>query len=87
LNTIVSRHYNVYWRAKEANDVRRQGIVLIFTRRPTQAVAIGSEITVTVLEIRGTQVRIGVNAPRETRVLREEAVAKTKTRRTPDADH
>ena len=46
--------------------------MLILTRRPTQAFAIGSDITVTVLEIRGTQVRIGVDAPRETAVLREE---------------
>jgi carbon storage regulator len=71
----------------DAIDVRRQGIVLILTRRPTQTVAIGSDITVTVLEIRGRQVRIGVNAPRDTRVLREEIVAEAKTRRAPDADH
>jgi carbon storage regulator len=61
--------------------------VLILTRRPTQAVTIGSDITVTVLEIRGRQVRIGVTAPRDTRVLREEIAAKAKTRRAPDADH
>jgi len=61
--------------------------VRILTRRPKQTVAIGSDITVTVLEIRGTQVRIGVNAPRETRVLREEVAAKATTRRAPDADH
>jgi carbon storage regulator len=61
--------------------------VRILSRRPKQAVAIGSDITVTVLEIRGTQVRIGVNAPRETRVLRQEVAAKANTRRAPDADH
>jgi carbon storage regulator len=68
-------------------NVRRQWIVLILTRRPTQTVAIGSDITVTVLEIRGRHVRLGVNAPRDTRVLREEIVEKARTRRMPDADH
>lgn len=71
----------------DVNDVRRQWIVRILTRRPAQTVAIGADITVTVLEIRGRQVRIGVNAPRDTFVLREEIVEKARTRRTPDADH
>jgi carbon storage regulator len=61
--------------------------VLILTRRPMQAVAIGSDITVTVLEIRGRQVRIGVNAPRDIQVVREEIVERARTRRMPDADH
>jgi carbon storage regulator CsrA len=61
--------------------------MLILTRRPTQTVAIGSDITVTVLEIRGRQVRLGVNAPRSVTVLREEIVVKARTRRVPDADH
>jgi len=61
--------------------------MLILTRRPTQTVTIGNDITVTVLEIRGRQVRIGVDAPRETAVLREEIVEKARTRRMPDADH
>jgi carbon storage regulator len=61
--------------------------MLILTRRPKQTVTIGNDITLTVLEIRGRQVRIGVNAPRETVVLREEIVEKARTRRMPDADH
>ena len=61
--------------------------MLILTRRPTQTVTIGNDITVTVLEIRGRQARIGVNAPREPAVLREEIVEKARTRRMPDADH
>jgi len=61
--------------------------VLILTRRPTQTVAIGNDVTITVLEIRGRQVRIGINAPRGITVLREEIVEKARTRRTPDADH
>jgi carbon storage regulator len=71
----------------DVSNVRRQGIVLILTRRPTQAFAIGSDITVTVLEIRGRQVRIGVSAPRETAVLRKEIVEKAKERQMLDGDH
>jgi len=61
--------------------------MLILTRRPTQTVTIGNDIAVTVLEIRGTQVRIGVDAPRDIAVLREEIVEKARTRRTLDAEH
>jgi carbon storage regulator len=59
----------------------------ILTRRPTQTVTIGNDVTVTVLEIRGRQVRIGVTAPRDIAVLREEIAEKARTRRTLDADH
>jgi len=61
--------------------------MLILTRRPTQAVTIGSEVTVTVLEIRGNRVRIGVDAPRDTAVLRVARLEKVRSRRTPDVDH
>jgi len=61
--------------------------MLILIRRPTQTVRIGTDITVTVLEIRGRQVRIGVNAPRDTVVQRKEITEKPKTGRTPDIDH
>lgn len=61
--------------------------MLILTRRPTQTVTIGSDITVTILEIWGRQVRIGVNAPRDIAVLREEIVEKAAARRTLDANH
>ena len=61
--------------------------MLILTRRPTQTVTIGNDVTVTVLEIRGRQVRIGVTAPRDIAVLREEIVEKTRLRRTVDANH
>jgi carbon storage regulator len=87
LNTRRIPHYNVDLDVRDVDDVRRQGIVLILTRRPTQTLAIGSDITVTVLEIRGKQVRIGVSAPRETAVLRKEIVEKVKKRRSPDSDH
>lgn len=60
--------------------------MLILTRRPTQAFAIGSDITVTILEIRGKQVRIGINAPREIAVHRQEIAEKAEERRPLDGD-
>jgi carbon storage regulator len=50
--------------------------MLVLTRRPTEALMIGDDVTVTVLEIRGNQVRIGVNAPRNVAVHREEIFEK-----------
>jgi len=46
--------------------------MLILSRRPGETLNIGDEVTVTVLEVKGNQVRIGINAPREVAVHREE---------------
>ena len=52
--------------------------MLILTRRPTETVVIGDNITITVLDVKGGRVRIGVNAPREIIVNREEILEKTR---------
>jgi carbon storage regulator len=46
--------------------------MLILTRRVGETVMIGEEVTVTVLGVKGNQVRIGVNAPKTVAVHREE---------------
>ena len=46
--------------------------MLILTRRVGETVMIGSEVTVTVLGVKGNQVRIGINAPKTVAVHREE---------------
>lgn len=46
--------------------------MLILTRRRGETITIGADVTVTVLEVKGYQVRLGVKAPREMPVHREE---------------
>ena len=46
--------------------------MLILTRRAGETVMIGSDITITVLGVKGNQVRIGINAPKDVPVHREE---------------
>jgi carbon storage regulator len=49
--------------------------VLVLSRRANQAIVIGPDIVIRVLDIRGDQVRIGVDAPRSVAVHREEVAA------------
>jgi carbon storage regulator len=46
--------------------------LLILTRRVNESLMIGDQISVRVLEVKGSQVRLGVNAPREVPVHRKE---------------
>ena len=46
--------------------------MLIVTRRPGEALKIGDNVTVTIIRIKGNQVKIGIDAPKDIPVWREE---------------
>ena len=50
--------------------------MLILTRRAGETLVIGDDVTITVLEVKGSQVRIGINAPKSVSVHREEIYKK-----------
>jgi carbon storage regulator len=52
--------------------------MLVLTRRAGESVVIGDDIVITVLEARGDVVRLGINAPRDVQVHREEVYKELK---------
>jgi len=56
--------------------------MLILTRRIGETLRIGSDVSVTVLAMKGRQVRIGVTAPKSVTVHREELYERLRTERT-----
>ena len=48
--------------------------MLILSRKPDESIVIDKRITVTILEIRGSQIRLGIGAPKEIPVMRQELI-------------
>jgi len=57
--------------------------MLVVTRRQQESVMIGTDITVTVLAVKGKQVRIGINAPKNVTVHREEVYERIQRKQGP----
>jgi carbon storage regulator len=58
--------------------------MLILTRKDNESLFIGDEIEITVLGVKSNQVRIGINAPKDIDVHREEVYRRIKNDKTPD---
>lgn len=48
--------------------------MLVLTRKPGQKILIGDSIEVTILDVRGEGIRVGINAPKDVRIQREEVL-------------
>lgn len=59
--------------------------MLVLTRRVNERIVIGDNVVVTVLEVHGDQVRLGIDAPREIKVFREEVILRDQALRSDEA--
>ncbi len=55
--------------------------MLVLSRHENEAIVIGGRIKITVVEIRGQQIRLGIEAPKDVAVWREELVVSSATKR------
>lgn len=51
--------------------------MLILTRKTGEKILIAEDVTITVLNVSGTQVKLGIDAPKDVRIMREELLDAT----------
>jgi len=66
--------------------VTEDDIMLVLSRKPGEKVHIGADILVTVLEVKGNRVRLGIEAPRSVTVTREELLSRPEPQKVPVPD-
>jgi len=66
---------------KDGGPSKEGNKMLILTRRVGERLIIGTDVTVTILSLKGNQIRIGIDAPREVKVHREEVFERIKKER------
>jgi carbon storage regulator len=53
--------------------------MLVLSRKPLQSIMIGSDIKITIVKVERNQVRIGIEAPRDVTILRDELIGRGQT--------
>jgi len=72
------------WKRRHTFKNMRTNRMLNLTRKPGETINIGDDITVTVLAVKDNQVKLGVNAPDDVKVFREEIYLRIQNENTPD---
>jgi carbon storage regulator CsrA len=57
---------------RKPHQGKKESAVLVLTRKANQQIQIGNNIVITILQVKGQQVRVGIEAPRDLRVMRAE---------------
>lgn len=86
---LAAEHLNEVWRKQRkeseshlfsAYHGETEIAMLVLTRKLDEAIRIGDDIKITILRVKGNTVRIGIEAPREVRVVRDELDAESSTK-------
>ena len=64
------------------SERKRRKVMLILSRKPGEIIRIGDDITITISEVKGNHVRVGIQAPRDIEVHREEIYRKIQAEKT-----